>query len=773
MVMHTSELATEEGAVSHQARLGRRAIVAFYASAGVLLAVYGFSLLWRHPGQIWPFIDNWIIDGVEIAAALACLARGFSRRPDRLPALTLGAGLLAWSMGDVLWTLLGDPSNPSIADAFYLAFYPLAYLALMFFVRSHVGHVQPSAWLDGAIAGLGAAAVCAAFALDTILNAIGGSSTTMLVNASYPAGDLVLLALAVGALVIVPRRSPRLLAFAGGCALMALGDTIYLFQSSSNDYAVGTLLDLTWPLAMFAMSLSVWLPGGEATRGKQAERTHRFLVPGMAVVAGLLILVVGNLGHVSNVAIVLASVVLCLAALRLAMSLHELRKLTESRQREAVSDQLTGLGNRRRLLDELDEAFARPGSRRSGEQMFALLLMDLDHFKEINDSFGHPTGDALLRKIGPLLRDAVRPDDLVTRLGGDEFAILLPGADVRVATAVAGRITESLSSAIAVDEASLHVAASIGIALAPDDATTPAELLRCADVAMYRAKSAHADFDTYEVTLDDGIDRLLLVEELRDAMAEGGLTLHYQPEIDLHTGEVVAVEALIRWPHPRLGLIPPDHFLSLAEEAGLIRRITEWVLVEAVAACANWWRAGHQAAVAVNILATDLLDASLPDQVEALLARAGLPPQALILEITEAMVMADLMRARRVIEGLSDLGVVVSIDDFGTGFSSLAYLSDLAVGELKLDRMFTGRLHAGVLTTRDEAIVHSVIDLGHALGLRVVAEGIERRELVGFLAELGCDRGQGFGIQAPRPSGELDFAGLTRRTGLTSTGPAH
>ena len=239
------------------------------------------------------------------------------------------------------------------------------------------------------------------------------------------------------------------------------------------------------------------------------------------MVAGLLILVVGNLGHVSNVAIVLASVVLCLAALRLAMSLHELRNLTEARQREAVSDQLTGLGNRRQLLDELDEAFARAVSRRGEDRMFALLLMDLDHFKEINDSFGHPTGDAVLRKIGPLLSAAVRPDDLVTRLGGDEFAILLPGADVRVATTVAGRITEALSTAITVDEASLHVAASIGIALAPDDATTPAELLRCADVAMYRAKSAHADFDTYEVTLDDGVDRLLLVEELRDAMARG------------------------------------------------------------------------------------------------------------------------------------------------------------------------------------------------------------------------------------------------------------
>ena len=391
----------------------------------------------------------------------------------------------------------------------------------------------------------------------------------------------------------------------------------------------------------------------------------------------------------------------------------------------------------------------------------ALLLIDLDHFKEINDSFGHPTGDALLRQIGPRIGGAVRPGDVVARLGGDEFAVLLSGADAAAATEVAERITSALVAPITVDGANLHVGASIGIAVAPEHATDTAELLRCADVAMYRAKGARSSFDTYEAALDDGADRLRLMEELRIAMRSGELALHFQPQIELRTGEVVAVEALLRWPHSRLGLVPPDQFLPLAEESGMIRPLTEWVLEEAVAACAQWWRAGHHAAVSVNLLATDLLDTSLPDQVTEILARHGLPPSALVLEITETMVMADLTRARRVIECLSNSGIVVSIDDFGTGFSSLAYLSDLAVGELKLDKMFISRLRVGETPGRDESIVRSVMDLGHALGLRIVAEGIERLDLIGFLVELGCDRGQGFGIEAPRPANQLDFTART------------
>jgi diguanylate cyclase len=747
--------------------LGRHPALTFYAIAGGVLAAYGVTLFVRHVGQAWPVLDNQLVDAFEIVLALACLARAVRPGPVRPAALALGAGLLAWALGDVVWTIEVSPPTPSIDDGFYLAFYPLAYLALMLLMRSHLGRVQPSAWLDGAIAGMGAAAICAAFAFDTILRTIGGSAPAVGVNLAYPIGDLVLLALAIAAIAMVPGRPGRLLLFAAGCTVMAVGDTVYLVQSSAGSYQVGTPLDLTWPVAIFLMSAAIWLPASDRRRPRTVERAPQFAVPALSTAAALVILMLGNVQHVSMVAVGLAAAVLAATGVRRVMALRELRKITEARRRQAVTDELTGLDNRRQLLAELDESLLTLGGE-VPEGRLALLLIDLDHFKEINDSFGHPTGDALLQQIGPRIRNVVRSADVVARLGGDEFAVILMGADALYATTVAERIVATLCESITVERASLHVGASIGIAIAPIHATTASELLRCADVAMYRAKGAHSGFDVYEAALDDGADRLRLIEDLRVAIAEGDLVLHYQPEIDLRSGEVVTVEALLRWHQPGVGLIPPEQFLPLAEESGLIRPLTTWVLTQAVTDCARWWRDGHRVPVAVNLLATDLLDTELPARVGALLSATGLPAESLVLEITETMVMADLTRAKRVIQRLADSGILVSIDDFGTGFSSLAYLSDLAVGELKLDRMFTSRLHLTETAGRDEAIVRSTIDLGHALGLRVVAEGIERLEFVIVLAGLGCDHGQGFAIQAPRPPEELDFAPLGSRAPTAS-----
>ncbi len=485
------------------------------------------------------------------------------------------------------------------------------------------------------------------------------------------------------------------------------------------------------------------------------------IILGLVSVASLVIVVLGNIEHVNTIALALVGATLLAATARMALSLRKQRALNESRQHLAVTDELTGLGNRRRLLDELEEALAALSYEGPQVGNLALLLIDLDHFKEINDSFGHHTGDALLRQIGPRIRQVVRHSDLVARLGGDEFAVLLHGADTFKAAKVAQRISTLLEEPIDVGTASLRVGASIGVALAPEHALSSTDLLRCADIAMYRAKNERGSFDVYEAALDDEADRFALIEDLRQAMANGSLALHYQPEIDLRTGRVVTVEAFLRWPHPTLGLIPPEHLLALAEESGLIHPLTTWVFDQAVADCARWWREGHQVAVAVNLLATDLLDSALPQRMGALLNNVGLGSEALVLEITERMVMADLTRSKRVIQSLADSGIMVSIDDFGTGFSSLSHLSDLAVGEVKLDRTFTSRLQLGEADTRDENLVRSVIDLGHALGLRVVAEGIERLDFVNVLASLGCDSGQGFAIQAPCRAAKIDFAGLT------------
>jgi diguanylate cyclase (GGDEF)-like protein len=588
------------------------------------------------------------------------------------------------------------------------------------------------------------------------------------VNLAYPIGDLVLLALVVGAVVVAPGLPLRLLLLVVGCALLALGDTVYLFQSAANTYVVGTPLDITWPTALLVMSASAWVRLRPAT-ARETEHTPRFLIPGLAAAGGLTILVLGSVRHVSSVAVGLAAASLVAAGLRMMLSLGEIRRLVESRRHQAVTDELTGLHNRRQLLQRLQLALGGTDDE-TGVRAVALLFIDLDQFKEINDSFGHAVGDQLLQAIGPRLGQVVRSADTLARLGGDEFAVVLVGADGAYAETVARRITRALEEPFVVGGTEMHIGASIGIALAPEHATSPAELMRCADVAMYRTKRAHCAFDVYEARLDSGATHIHLMESLRTAIEERSLILYYQPLIDLRTRAIVTMEALVRWVHPTLGPVPPDHFIPPAEEAGLIRQVTRFVLGEATAQCAPWWHEGHTVAVAVNISARDLLDVELPDEVCGALERVGLPPSALVLEITETAVMADFDRAAAVIRRLSESGVVVSIDDFGTGFSSLAYLSSLSVGEMKLDRMFTARLVSEVGSGRDHAIVRSAVNLGHSLGIRVVAEGVEQPELVDDLFAMGCDLAQGYAIATPQPASVIDLDAISQR--VSRDGPS-
>jgi diguanylate cyclase (GGDEF)-like protein len=740
-------------------------VAAAYVVAGVLVATFAASLLLRPVGSSWTLVDNWGVDGMELVLAALCLARAGAHRPGRAVALAFGLGLTAWALGDVVWTLesLGGatPPTPSAADGFYLLFYPFAYLGVMLLIRGEVRSFRASAWLDGLVAGLGAAALCAAFVIDPILASATGSAAAVAVDLAYPLGDLILLALAVGALVIVPGWPRRLVLLVVGCLVMAIGDTVYLFQSAAGTYVVGTLLDATWIVALFLLSATVWQPVG-SSRTDEREGQPGLLLPGVAAAASVGILVAGNWTHVSRLAVVLTVATLTVVAVRTLLARHEVAALTRTVRAQASTDHLTGLSNRRQLMGELERCFAGGAGDVGTDHGIALLMIDLDHFKEINDSFGHPTGDWLLQQIGPRLAEVTRAGDVVARLGGDEFAVLLTGADVAFATTVAQRITDAIAPAFVVENTSLHVGASIGIALAPEHASDATELMRCADVAMYRSKSARCAFDIYEPALDDGADRLQLMEDLRTAIDSDGLTLHYQPQIDLRTGRIATIEALLRWPHPTLGMIPPDQFIPVAEDSGLMGPLTTFVLERAVAQCAKWHASGHRVAVAVNLSTTNLLDTGLPAQITGLLGAAGLPTSALVLEITESTVMADLSRSKEVIQELSDAGLLVSIDDFGTGFSSLAYLSDLAVGELKIDRMFTGRLSVDGTDGRDEAIVRSSIELGHSLGLRVVAEGVERTDHFGFLAAAGCDVAQGYVISFPQPPEALDLDAIDR-----------
>jgi diguanylate cyclase (GGDEF)-like protein len=433
-----------------------------------------------------------------------------------------------------------------------------------------------------------------------------------------------------------------------------------------------------------------------------------------------------------------------------------MRTLSQQRHHQSVTDELTGLGNRRHLFRVLDTFFTASQNDDTPDRALAFLFVDLNNFKEINDSFGHPAGDALLQQLGARLQGALRSSDLLVRIGGDEFAVALIDGDADYAVEVAERLTASLDEPFALDVVNTRIGASIGIAMAPTDANDSAGLVWCADVAMYRAKLGSTPFALYAPDLDEGGNRLQLVEELRLAIEEGQLVLHYQPQLDLRSGEILAVEALLRWNHPHLGLVPPLNFLPLAEEAGLMRSITQLVLEQALAQCSSWRHSGRYLAVSVNISATNLLDDGFAELVRRLLEKYRLPADALVLELTETSIISDFDRSRRVIEELRALGLVVSIDDFGAGFTSLAYLSSLAVGELKLDRTFIASLasrHSG----RDFELVRSTIDLGHALGLRVVAEGIEDRETLDLLSAIGCDLAQGYFISRPKAAQDLAF----------------
>jgi diguanylate cyclase len=429
------------------------------------------------------------------------------------------------------------------------------------------------------------------------------------------------------------------------------------------------------------------------------------------------------------------------------------RRRADELQRIATTDGLTGLANRARLNEAIG-ARVRDATEQAGS--FALLLMDLDRFKEINDTLGHQCGDEVLRELGPRLVDAVGPDAVVARLGGDEFAILMPpGTDSEVALeAAADRISRALAKPFAVDELSLNVAASIGAARFPDDGPDGSALLRCADVAMYAAKDAQAEYKLYAVEQNrHSVRRLSVLSEFRRALDDEGVEVYYQPIMALADRSIQSAEALVRWQHPERGLLMPADFIATVEQTDLVGPLSRYVLDVSVAACASWRRRGHPMSVAVNLSARNLLDRDLPDDIARMLDGAGLPADALSLEITERMIMSDPERAIANIVRMSSLGMRLSVDDFGTGYFSLANLRRLPIDDLKIDRSFVSpMLHS----ESDLIIVRSTINLGYDLGLRITAEGVEDGATLERLALLGCDLAQGFHIGTPMDTAAFD-----------------
>jgi diguanylate cyclase (GGDEF)-like protein len=450
----------------------------------------------------------------------------------------------------------------------------------------------------------------------------------------------------------------------------------------------------------------------------------------------------------SPIVVALATLTMLLAAARTAVSFHQVQALSIVR-RQARTDELTGLGNRRDLFEAGEDQLRKvePGER------IVLLLLDLDNFKLVNDTLGHQCGDDLLREASRRLANEVRRPDLVTRLGGDEFALLVglgAGGDGR---RVAERVLALLGAPVLVGGVQIRMQASAGIAESDGSDVTIAELLRRADVAMYAAKAAGRRLRSYDAGLDEANHaRLETVGELPVALLEGQFVLHYQPKIAVGTGETFGAEALVRWQHPTRGLLHPDAFLEIVEQSGSIGRLTQIVLELAVQQLSVWHSAGVPISVAVNLSASDLLDAELPERIMRLLSEHSVPVGALELEITESVLMTDPDRACELLGELRGLGLRIAVDDYGTGYCSLAYLRDLPIDELKIDRSFIAALSQD---PRSGAIVSSTIELAHALNFSVVAEGVEDESTLAALEAFGCDSVQGFYFSRPLPAAEF------------------
>ena len=423
---------------------------------------------------------------------------------------------------------------------------------------------------------------------------------------------------------------------------------------------------------------------------------------------------------------------------------------------QATHDELTGLPNRALFATLLDSALT---AACEADGSVAVVLLDLDRFKDINDTLGHRYGDYLLQQIGPRIGAVLRDVDVLARLGGDEFVLRFPShatgqPAVHAALDLTRRILDALHEPFMVDDVSLAVEASAGIAVWPAHGDTGDVLLQHADIAMYLAKSRHEDLAIYNSALDGHNPRkLTLLSQLRGAVDNGELVLHFQPLVDIDSGVVVGAEALVRWNHPDEGLLPPGEFVPLAEGSGFIHELTRFVLQSACAQAKAWESAGTPIVVSANISARCLLDTGLPQSVASILLATELPPQLLKLELTETAIIADPDRARSIISRLHTLGVGLSIDDFGTGYTSLSFLRDLPVQEIKIDRSFVTNM---LTHPKDAIIVRTGVELAHRLGLASVAEGIEDAETYAALAALGCTTAQGFHLSRPMPSQAFD-----------------
>ncbi|PPK98576.1 diguanylate cyclase (GGDEF)-like protein [Kineococcus xinjiangensis] len=742
-----SESATAAGRVSRPGRAGRApALLCAVAALTAALALLPLPVS-------APLLAAQLLAFAALAVKLRERRRQ-GRRADRgvWPALVAAAALAITAEVGGSAHRGALPVSLTMTAAFLLVSHSQLQL-----LRQRVRSLAGAARLDIAASTTSASAIAVALLMPRLQESTdlpAGAVLALLVAAV--AGVAVLLQATACAVLTARAPDRRILLVGGGALLLLVPDAVDVHLLATGP---GAVLPTAVHGAATALALAAWAVASRMPRPAPAPRLDESagavaIGPALIVPLCLALLWWDHVRALPTQAVALALATLVLLSLKATTVVHRLAQLNSTR-RQALTDPLTHLGNRRALTARLHEL-------EGGDEPFSLSLVDLDGFREVNDTLGHEAGDELLRQVAARLREGCGADDLVVRQGGDEFALLSPGSTLEAATERAQRLHDLLRVPYLLEGKRVHVGGSLGVTASPGRGPVADVLLRQADAALHAAQAGGGGAVAYSAELDEARQRAAeTVAQLLDAVGSprrrggpgpgGRIVAHYQPQMDPLTGAVVGAEALVRWEHPTRGVLAPFHFLAAAEEHGLMPALTELMLEDALTRVKQWRELGCDR-ISVNVSATCLRDDRLVATVRAGLLRHGVPASSLVLEITETEIIEDLATSKRVLAELVELGVGVSIDDYGTGYSSLAHLRDLPVEELKLDRSFTAEL---VTDARTRAIVRTTVDMAHSLGLRLVAEGVEDARTLEVLRLLGVDQTQGYFHSRPVPPAEL------------------
>ncbi len=781
----TSRAATP--AAEAPVELGVSALRRFGATAGIAAILLGLFLIWMasHPGDHRSTTDIDVVVKLAVAALAAASCFVFGRRASpqvRLAWMWTGAFATVWAVGAAVLTWYDFARNrtvpfPSAADAGFLVALPLAAIgALLFSSVPGLGVSRARMLLDGIIVAGSLLIVSWATALGTVYHSGSGSVFSQAVGLAYPISDVIVATVAIS--VLAQGRSRQrvpLVLLVVGLLCLTVGDSSLAYLSHIASFRYATLVDASRVGGFLLVALApVWPPERITTARDEVEGPSPWQValPYLFVALAIFAAVLKGTqsSHVDLFDLIDGLCVMAAVLTRLVLTLVENLRLT-SQMRHAVTtlranqvelvhyalhDSLTGLPNRVLFGDRIEHALAR---RSSPTRRAAVMLCDLDSFKDVNDTLGHPSGDEVLIAAADRLSSCVRPADTVARIGGDEFAILIDDASgVDEVASVAARVCSAMRTPFTVAGRDFIVQVSVGIAMANQYDTRSEKLLQDADVALYATKDAGGDdYTFFEPRLGKAyVDRLGLQAELSAALEKGELFMEYQPVVELASGHTVGVEALLRWRHPRRGVLKPVDFLPVAENSGIAVQIGTWALGEALQQLRGWRQRTPAAAhlwTAVNVSARQLASGDLVSAVSKAIDASGLEPESLHIELTESAVIDLVDWSLVVLRDLKKLGAALEIDDFGTGYSSLAYLKQLPIDGVKIDRVFVDGLGTD---GRDAVIIEAVVSLAHALQLKVATAGVETSRQFEWLRTLGCDYGQGYQWSSPLSAADLE-----------------